>query len=79
MHNIKKKLSLPLAAVCVCCIFSGCSAPVSGHSTGSDTLSQITDTLFKETVTSDAITANYLIKNPEDYGIEMDTYTFGRP
>ena len=79
MHNIKKKLSLPLAAVCICCIFSGCSAPVSGHSTGSDTLSQITDTLFKETVTSDAITTNYLIKNPEDYGIEMDTYTFGRP
>lgn len=38
----------------------------------------LTDSLFEDAVTGDGISLHYKLKNPEQYGISMDTYTLGR-
>lgn len=79
MDTSKKKLR-NLAAVLLCFILllSGCAAPATSSDAKASEFEEIKNQLFEEAVYSDAISAHYLLKNPEDYGIKLKDYTFGR-
>ena len=68
-----------------CLVFTGCQSP-SRDMAASDTASEsrqmdfdtFTETIFAESVSSDALTLHYTLQDPEAYGISLDEITFGR-
>ncbi len=68
-----------------CLVFTGCQSP-SQDMAASDTASEsrqmdfdtFTETIFAESVSSDALTLHYTLQDPEAYGISLDEITFGR-
>ena len=74
---IKKWRRLSLSFVlCLCLLLQSCSASdapdwsASSESSESKAFSELTDAIFRESVSSDALSLNYTLSNPEKYGIE---------
>lgn len=86
MNNLKTKMThsrrrRTAAAGCifltVVTMLSGCAKPADAGAKASP-LTPITDEIFEDAVTADAISAHFLLKNPADYGITDIEPTFGR-
>lgn len=60
----------------LCLLLQACSSSstpsgdVSSQTSESKAFSELTDTIFRESVSSDALSLNYTLSNPEKYGIE---------
>lgn len=60
----------------LCLLLQACSSSstpsgdVSSQTSESKEFSELTDTIFRESVSSDALSLNYTLSNPEKYGIE---------
>lgn len=74
---IKKWRRLSLSFVlCLCLLLQSCSASdapdwsASSESSESKAFSELTEAIFRESVSSDALSLNYTLSNPEKYGIE---------
>lgn len=80
----KRKHTRRRRAAAAGCIFltvftmlSGCARPADTEANASP-LTPVTDKIFKDAVTADALSAHFLLKNPADYGITDIEPTFGR-
>lgn len=79
MYSIRKKMmALAAAALCFMSLAAGCAAPAASSGAKAGRFQEIKDELFIESVSSDAISAHYLLKNPGEYGVILEDYTFGR-
>lgn len=80
-HNSRKLLLSIFLSLCL--FFQACSSPDpapgdnrSRENTKSDDFTKFTDNLFKESISSDALSLNYSLSDPETYGISPDAGGF---
>lgn len=78
MKPLKKRITaIGCVLVLTAAWLYGCAKPAASPAAPSP-FQQLTDELFKETFSSDALSTHFYLKNPENYGITLDEYTFGR-
>lgn len=78
MKPVTKRITaLGCAFISAAALCFGCARPAAAPSVPSE-FQQLSDELLKESLTSDALSTHFYLKNPETFGITLDEYTFGR-
>lgn len=79
MDRMKKRFAaLCCTLLVITAVLSGCSVPVNNSAPNPSPFEALTNEVFEDAVTSDALSFHFMLKNPEDYNISLDEYTLGR-
>lgn len=79
MNCMKKRTAvIGCTLLCTITMLAGCALPAGSTAAKTSPFEEITNEIFESSVTSDALTAHFTMKNPEAYGITLEEYTLGR-